>query len=139
MVLSGRDIKWHIEKGLLGIDPIKPEQFQQNGVDLIMADWEQQPGTSLWYLGTTAERVTLPDDLMAFVELRSTWARRGLSIPPTIIDAGFHGDITLEIVQFGTTPPPRGELFAHIIFTKLTGPAEPYRGKYQGQRGITRG
>ena len=48
---------------------------------------------------STLEHVTLPDDLVGMVELRSTWARHGLSMPPTIIDAGFSGTVTLEVIN----------------------------------------
>ncbi|MEM3671333.1 MAG: dCTP deaminase, partial [Thermoprotei archaeon] len=90
-------------------------------------------------LVTTMEEVSLPHDLMAFVQLRSSFARTGMLIPPTIIDAGFQGNITLEVR--GTSFPVRlrsGQRFAHIVFAKLTTPLQKaYSGKYQGQRGVT--
>jgi dCTP deaminase len=39
----------------------------------------------------TMEYIKLPLDLMGFVNLRSSYARIGLTIPPTIIDANFEG------------------------------------------------
>lgn len=74
---------------------------------------------------------------MAFVELRSTWARQGLLIPPTIVDAGFHGNLTFEVVAFRDIAIPLGQPFAHLVFARLTSPATPYRGRYYGQTGIT--
>ena len=100
MILSGRDIKWYIKTGKLKIDPVKPEQFQQNGIDLILREVREAPYYFMplkFYLGSTLEWIEMPDDIMAFVELRSTWARSGLILPPTIVDAGFKGNITLEI------------------------------------------
>jgi len=88
---------------------------------------------------TTLEYVKLPNDIMGFVELRSSFARLGLSIPPTIIDAGFEGNVTLEV--HGSTFPIKlykGQRFAHVIFSKTLNPVlRPYQGKYQGQRGVT--
>lgn len=140
MILTGRDIQWYIETGKLVIDPVEPDQFQQNGVDLILEDIEGRP-TQFWrgfYLGGTRETLKMPDDLMGFVCLRSTWARSGLLVPPTVVDAGFEGNLTLEILSaVDTLPVPYGQRFAHLILAKLSGPAEPYAGKYQGQRGIT--
>ncbi len=136
MILSGRDLQWYIETGKLKISPIVPEQFQQNGVDLILAECRSIT-LPLFYLGGTAEVIEMPDDLMAFVEIRSTWARSGFFLPPTIIDAGFCGNITLEILKVGTAEIPIGKPFAHIVFAKLSSPSLPYRGKYDGQRGIT--
>lgn len=79
----------------------------------------------------------MPDDVMGFVALRSTWARRGIMIPSTVIDAGFKGNITLEICPHEDMDAPVGQRFAHIIFAKMTSPSAPYNGKYQGQVGIT--
>jgi len=88
---------------------------------------------------TTLEYVKLPNDIMGFVELRSSFARLGLSIPPTIIDAGFEGNVTLEV--HGSTFPIKlykGQRFAHVIFSKTLNPVlRPYQGKYQGQKGVT--
>ncbi len=88
---------------------------------------------------STLEYIEMPDDLMGFVEIRSTWARHGFSMPPTIIDAGFKGTITLEVINnapytIALTP---GQRFAHVIFMKTNNKVESvYRGRYLGQKGI---
>ncbi len=91
------------------------------------------------YLLHTLEYISLPPELMAFVEIRSTFARLGLLIPPTIVDGGFEGQITIELLT--TSFPvkiPAGTRFLHVVFAKLTTPVtKPYRGKYQGQKGVT--
>lgn len=88
---------------------------------------------------TTVESIRMPDNIMGFVELRSTWARHGLSMPPTIIDVGFNGTITLEVVNnapFGVSIKPN-ERLAHVIFaTTLNRVKTEYKGFYSGQRGI---
>jgi dCTP deaminase len=151
MILSGRDIQWYIEKGRLEIDPVEKEQFQQNGIDLVLENLAMR-GTEAsdflglhppilrleFYLGCTRETLALPDDLMAFVQLRSGWARRGLLIAPTIVDAGFRGNLTVEIFSAGYEgPSPIGQRFLHLIFAKLASPGDAYAGVYQGQSGIT--
>ena len=136
MILSGRDIQWYRDKRLLKIEPIEPSQVQQNGIDLVLEEVVLQ-GLNFW-LGATRETLTLPDNLMGFVQLRSTWARRGFLIPPTIIDAGFSGNLTVELWSVLESPEVAvGKLFLHIAFALLTSPGESYRGKYQGQSGIT--
>jgi dCTP deaminase len=140
MILSGRDVKLYIDSGKLSISPILPEQFQQNGIDLILDNLDHKVGP--FYLGCTREVISLPDDLMAFVEIRSTWARRGFFLPPTIVDAGFEGNLTLEMLCFVNDQEkqpyaPVGQRFAHLIFAKTSGPCEKYSGVYLGQRGIT--
>jgi len=140
MILSGRDLKWYIETGKLKINGVEDAQFQQNGVDLILDSIEGNPEELYaggFYLGSLRERISMPDDLMAFVELRSTWARSGIIIPPTIVDAGFEGDLILELAAFKDIKTPYKQRFAHLIFARLTSPSVPYKGKYQGQKGIT--
>ncbi|MEM1521412.1 MAG: dCTP deaminase [Thermofilaceae archaeon] len=89
-------------------------------------------------LVSTLEYVKMPDDVAGLIELRSTFARLGLSIPPTVIDAGFEGQITLE-VHGGAFPVllRKGMRFAHVVFYRVEGEPIPYRGRYQGQRGVT--
>lgn len=139
MILSGRDLQLYIDIGKLSITPVRCDQFQQNGVDLVLES-ALRKSTHFW-LGSTKETLSLPDDLMAFVELRSTWARKGFMLPPTIVDAGFVGNLTLEIINMMDSPDdsdlPIGQPFAHLIFAKTTSPCVSYKGKYQGQHGIT--
>ena len=86
---------------------------------------------------TTLEYVKFPEDVVGFCNLRSTLARYGLSIPPTIIDAGFEGTITIEIVNnsnnYIVLRP--GMRFLHVVLVKTIGKAK-YSGKYLGQRGV---
>jgi dCTP deaminase len=139
MILSGADIRQYMKHSKLAFSPaLRDDQFQQNGIDMIL---EAADKTKLlvggFTLGCTRESICMPNDLMAFVQLRSTWARKGFMIPPTVIDAGFNGTITLEIASFVHQPLPIGERFAHVIFAKLCSPSAPYDGKYQHQTGIT--
>ena len=88
---------------------------------------------------STMEYMELPDDIMSMVELRSTWARHGLCMPPTIVDAGFKGNITLEVFNnapYSIALKP-GVRFAHMIFIKTSNKVTNlYAGKYSGQRGV---
>jgi len=89
-------------------------------------------------LAHTLETVKLPKDLMGFCELRSSYARLGFSIPPTIIDAGFEGQLTIELI--GSAFPVKvypHDRFLHLVFGELTCPTvKPYTGKYQSQTGV---
>jgi dCTP deaminase len=153
MILSGADVRQYITHGGLRFNPdLQVEQFQQNGVDLILEEVSDKfLNSGEFTIGRTREFLSMPNDLMAFVQLRSTWARRGFMLPPTVVDAGFRGTITLEIARFGRIGEaqgfggvarrqlecPVGQRFAHLIFARLSSPSEPYSGKYQGQREIT--
>ena len=56
-------------------------------------------------LASTLEWVTLPNDLMAFVTGKSSWARRGLSVEGAPgVHPGFSGCLTLEVANHGVVP-----------------------------------
>lgn len=169
MILSDIELLNYIREGLLSVDPFNSEIVKENGLDLrigwevarIRDIGEvidvRNPDLRRFYkeekigedgfiiypnervLATTLETITLPDSLMAFCELRSTFARLGISIPPTIVDAGFSGNLTIELI--GGAAPVRlypSTRFLHVVFAKLSSPVKrPYRGKYYGQKGVT--
>ena len=98
-------------------------------------------------LGSTLERIGVPNDLVARIEGKSSLGRLGLLIHSTagFIDAGFDGHITLELSNVASLPItiyPRMKI-GQVSFVQMTTPADkPYgsgaRGsKYQGQRGPT--
>ena len=98
-------------------------------------------------LGSTLERVALPDDAVARVEGKSSLGRLGLLIHSTagFVDPGFDGHITLELSNVASLPITLypGMKIGQISFMTMTTPAEvPYGSgklgsKYQGQRGPT--
>jgi len=89
-------------------------------------------------LVTTLEYVKFPDDVMGLCGVRSTFARLGIFVPLTAVDCGFEGQLTIELInttnKFIIVKP--GTRFLHVILLKTIGKAE-YKGKYQGQRGVT--
>ncbi len=169
MILGDRDLKYYLEKGWIMIDPMKNDTIRENGADLRIGneiarfahtltpvEVDVVPLTPIYrkeygeefvifprekVLLVTEEYIKLPNDVMAFVNLRSSYARLGLMIPPTIVDAGFEGQLTIEVT--GSEIPVRlrrNQRFIHLIFAKTLSPVEnPYHGKYQRQRGVTGG
>src|SRR3954449_2681232 len=98
-------------------------------------------------LGSTLEVVSLPDDLVARLEGKSSLGRLGLLIHSTagFIDPGFEGNVTLELSNVANLPITiyHGMKIGQISFMQLSEPAEsPYGtgelgSKYQGQMGPT--
>ena len=94
-------------------------------------------------LGQTLERVTLPDDLVARLEGKSSLGRLGLLIHSTagFVDSGFSGNLTLELSNVANLPITiyHGMPIGQISFMRMDGPVEsPYgsgatESKYQGQ------
>ena len=98
-------------------------------------------------LGATYELVTLPDDVAARLEGKSSLGRLGLLTHSTagFIDPGFSGHVTLELSNVATLPITLypGMKIGQLCFFQLSSPAEhPYgsqvnKSRYQGQRGPT--
>jgi dCTP deaminase len=98
-------------------------------------------------LGSTSERISVPDDIVARIEGKSSLGRLGLLIHSTagFIDAGFSGHITLELSNVANLPITLypGMKIGQVSFLQMTTPADvPYGSsrvgsKYQGQRGPT--
>ena len=98
-------------------------------------------------LGSTFESVTLPDDIAARLEGKSSLGRLGLLTHSTagFIDPGFTGHVTLELSNVATLPIKLwpGMKIGQMCFFRLSSPSEhPYGSsaagsRYQGQRGPT--
>lgn len=90
-------------------------------------------------LATTIESVNLPDDVAAWVSLKSSMARSGLDHALAgWIDPGFRGQITLEFSAHREVVLIVGQPIVQLVLYQCNKPASrPYNGKYQGQIGVT--
>jgi dCTP deaminase len=98
-------------------------------------------------LASTYEVITLPDDIAARLEGKSSLGRLGLLTHSTagFVDPGFTGHVTLELSNVATLPIKLwpGMKVGQFCFFRLSSPAEhpygtgPYGNRYQGQRGPT--
>src|SRR5438477_1168759 len=177
MVLSDRTITRLLDEGRIEIDPYDPALLQPSSVDVrvdryfrvfrnnlypyIDVKQAQEELTELveigddpfvlhpgeFILGSTLERIRLPDDLVARLEGKSTLDMLILLIHSTsgFIDPGWNGHVTLELSNVANLPVtiyPEMKI-GQISFVQLSEPAEtPYGtgeigSKYQGQRGPT--
>ena len=85
-------------------------------------------------LASAIEEFDMPTDLVGVVHDKSTWARQGLSVFNTVIEPGWKGFLTIELVFHGNKDVviPAGTGIAQVIFTSLAHDAS-YEGKYQHQ------
>jgi len=167
MILSALDLKKAIDQGTLIIDPLSKDTIRENGVDLRFSEelvrlcptegvldieapiregrYINEKVTNSFTLGkfekvlvATLEKVKIPNDLMGFCQLRSTFSRAGISIPPTVVDAGFEGILTIQ-VSGGPFPVkiPIKTRFLHLVFAELKTPlVTGYEGKYKNDNGV---
>ena len=177
MVLSDRTISRLLEEGRIEIDPYDPALLQPSSVDVrvdryfrvfrnnlypyIDVKTAQEDLTELveiddapfilhpgeFVLGSTLERVRLPDDIVGRLDGKSSLGRLGLLIHSTagFIDPGWDGHVTLELSNVANLPITiyREMKIGQLSFVQMTEPAAaPYGSgaigsKYQGQKGPT--
>ncbi len=128
---------------------IDVREDQEDLTELVSVEGDEplilHPGE--FVLGSTLERVALPDDLVARLEGKSSLGRLGLLIHSTagFVDAGWDGHLTLELSNVANLPITvyPGMKIGQISFLKMTTAAEyPYGSteigsKYQHQHGPT--
>ena len=176
MIISDKDIEERIKKEEIVIEPFKKENLQPSSLDLelsgevrVFDNWQkgevdvrkkedisrvikiQKGGFVLhpgeFILGSTKEKVTLPLDVAAKLEGRSSLGRLGLIVHATAgyVDPGFCGWLTFEIANISKLPIRMyaGMRIAQIVFYQMTSKVNnPYgceklKSKYQGQKGPT--
>ena len=84
-------------------------------------------------LASSIERFTMPNNLVARIHDKSTWARSRLSVFNTVVEPGWTGWLTLELVYHGqdTLHIPAGSGIAQALFDLISDPASYGNGKYQ--------
>lgn len=163
MIISDQTLRQMIASGEIVCEPIDEKSIQPASIDCRIADHflvlednamhvidlDQEikyreitaeefilPPKS-FVLATTQEYIKIPDNVVAFVEGRSSIGRMGLFIQNAgWVDPGFEGRITLELYNASSLPIKlqAGKRMCQLVFGFMDKKAEsPYRGKYQGQ------
>lgn len=85
-------------------------------------------------LASAIEEFQMPADMVGVVHDKSTWARNGLSVFNTVIEPGWQGFLTLELIYHGREELhiPAGSGIAQVLFHN-TAVVASYDGKYQNQ------
>jgi dCTP deaminase len=128
------------------IDPRQNQEDMTRSVEVSSDEaFVLHPGE--FVLGSTFEVVTLPDDIAARVEGKSSLGRLGLLTHATagFVDPGFSGHITLELSNVSNLPVTLwpGMKIGQLCFIKMSSPSEHpygasvYGSRYQNQRGPT--
>lgn len=167
LIYGKRDITELLVSGVLFVDGIEKDNIRENGIDLrIGYDFCKMRNTPIPFdprnpgrpedfyecgrasefilinpnehvLLHTIEYIEMPEHLMGFLNIKSTYSRLGLSIPPTIVDAGFKGQLTIHV--YGSSFPVKlyvGDAVFYMVLAELRTPVEKYGGNYGGQVGV---
>jgi len=135
------------------IDLSGPSEQMQKIMDRIMGDEVVIPEGEAFFLhpgelalASTFDTVSIPDDLVGWLDGRSSLARLGLMVHVTAhrIDPGWEGQIVLEIFNSGKLPlalRPGMDICALNFETLSSAAIKPYNkradAKYRNQRGPT--
>jgi dCTP deaminase len=121
---AGYDIRIKQEVEFHPGNSIQPAGVWVNGV--------YSPGR--FTIASAIEEFDVPPNLAGVVHDKSTWARLGLAVRNTVIEPGWKGFLTLELVYDGCKPLtiPAGAGIAQVIFHRTSCYAA-YDGKYQNQ------
>jgi len=86
-------------------------------------------------LASSMEEFSMPKNLVGVVHDKSTWARKGLSVFNTVIEPGWNGFLTLELVHHGNDDLhiKAGSGIAQVIFSRTIEDGDYGDGKYQNQ------
>jgi len=108
--------------------------FSEAGYDIRIKQNISLDPENRFSIASAIEEFSMPNFLMGIVHDKSTWARRGLSVFNTVIEPGWKGFLTLELVYHGpgTLHISAGSGIAQVIFHEVTDPIV-YRGRYQNQ------
>ncbi len=166
MILSDKTILEYIENDKIIIEPFDRASLQCSSLDLRLdnsilvyantdvIDVKSQIPSEIinfeeyfvikpkdFVLASTIEYIKLPDNITAFVEGRSSLGRLGLFIENAgWVDAGFEGQITLELYNANSYPIKlyHGMRICQLVFAMLDKtPSNIYSGKYKSQKNPT--
>lgn len=173
MVLSDKDIKAAIAEGTIKINPLSMDNIQGASIDLGLGDevytikkdcpvkpfedlskyYEKhslrdkpfilEPG--VFALASTKEYVSLPNDLIGYVETRSSFARMGLTVSlSSYVNPGYEGNLPLAIKNFGNLKIQlvAGMRICQLVLHKASSPVEKsystqVDAKYYQETGVT--
>ncbi len=152
MILTDKDIKGYMNDGSLIIENFEEDNLTPNGYDLtiekISAEGRRPESEgiavipeSTWFAISTKEYIKFPPNIAGELWIRTSWARKGIISSFGMIDAGFHGNLTLSAYNtYKEIEIPVGETFAQMVFHLLGDEVDrdyaERSGNYQGKRGI---
>jgi len=117
---------------------IDPKTHKPSSYKMTHGDVTLKPGE--YMLATSLERLKIPNNALAIVQGKSTYARCGIVVNVTPLEPGWEGNITMCIMNptMSSVKIYANEGIAQVLFIKGDQPCEnPYKGKYQNSEGVT--
>lgn len=152
MILSDKDIKSLGDRVIMPFSKkyVQPSSYDMHIADEIIQENELKRVEEIkirpleFILGTTLEKVRIPENMCGIINGKSTLGRNGLAVHITagFIDPGFTGNITLELFNHSnrTIELKPTDSVCQLILIELTGDCEKPYGEhdnhYQWQDGV---
>lgn len=135
--------EWKIFTDVLGavVDPKRQDTRAYHNISVPEGDTVIIPPNS-YALTHSLEYVRVPRNVSCICVGKSTYARCGIHVNVTPLEAGWEGQVTIEISNATRLPVKvyAGEGIMQVLFFKGEEPLVSYadrKGKYQHQKGIT--
>jgi deoxycytidine triphosphate deaminase len=127
-------------KGFLGVEERETPKMK------LIAKYEEGKKTRVnikpntYYAFKTLESVNMPDDLLAIMTPRSTLFRSGVFVFGGQVPPGYKGGLVMGIYNFRNIDfeIEMGSRLVHIMFFRIEGSSNLYRGQWQGGRVTTK-
>ena len=122
---------------------IDPKNFSYKNCENYISDKPFEIAPYGFVLGVTVEHFVIPEDIMVICLGKSTYARCGLIINVTPLEAGWQGKVTIEISNTAPNPVviyPNEGICQFIFFAtneKCNISYKDRNGKYMNQQNIT--
>lgn len=124
---------------------VDPKRFDEKCLTHAAVQYDDEGGEFVvlppnsYLLGRTLESFNIPDDVTGFVMGKSTYARAGIIVNPTLVHAGFKASTLVLEISNATGLPARiylKEGIASLVFFRGVPCVNPYDGVYQNQDGV---
>lgn len=131
-------VSWGLAEAGYDIRIRQEVTFTKEDNNRIVRVWQDEEnhstGLGRFALASAMEEFQMPDNLVGVVHDKSSWARRGLSVFNTVVESGWFGFLTLELVYHGDVDLviPAGSGIAQVLFHATTDTAT-YSGRYNNQ------
>lgn len=130
---AGYDIRIKQEIQFCGLDNVRRYVVStERNADGSIRSYHRKNGR--FTIASAIEEFDMPTDMIGIVHDKSTWARQGVSVFNTVVECGWKGFLTLELVYHGSENLviPAGAAIAQVVFHQ-TAEHQRYTGKYQNQ------
>jgi len=120
MILTDHDIMKLIKDSNL-IEDFNEKSLTPNGYDLRVGTFSREKTKDFNILRvSTLEYLHMPKNISGLLFLKSKWCRKGLFASVGAVDAGFQGNLTINLLETSPVDIQNGDMLIQILFCEQT-------------------